>query len=588
MFIQNFRATQTLTKASFGYLANTYPDLVGEYCPSTIVTSSKKAGDKIKHVNVPLAEDEAEWIYDYILKNRPADPTGVCIMARTNNYIEKLWEKLQRISNEKPDNEKLRFFTASKDSKFFRRAIIKDIMAMLALTVNYTDAGNLRRICKAFIKGVGPVTIAEIEKQSTLGIDLGVMIDRDTHDRGDPYYSLIVAHENSNIVVYDTETTGLDITKDQIIQISAIKINACGEIIDTLDQMVIPTIEISKKAQETHHQTRESIIARGGIDTISALKKFSAFVDGCVIVGHNSDRFDSPLVQRQLGENGLPALNVLHEYDTMMMAKQFYPKLKNYKLSTLCEMFGVTNENAHDALGDIIATGKVLNKMIMRNVIPVCSERKIFIEKYAPLFQKFFVFCSNLRTDYLEKQDLVGLVNAIIDGCRITKLKKYQNDVNNQLSVADLVYAIRNTVYDDIRSFIRGFIDEAALSGSQMDILIKKLQKIPLITVHQSKGCEFETVLIAGTYSNNFPSYRAVQDGAESEEKRVFYVAISRAKERLIMITPTHTITQYDTVKRNVPCPYIDNIPDEYIENCIVRYERSENTIHALTYGYWN
>ena len=89
---------------------------------------------------------------------------------------------------------------------------------------------------------------------------------------------------------------------------------------------------------------------------------------------------------------------------------------------------------------------------------------------------------------------------------------------------------------DDKALKLRSFLSDAALSGSQMDVIIKKHGKIPLITVHQSKGCEFDTVILVGASENEMPSYGARLSGDEEEEKRIFYVALSRAKTRFMEI----------------------------------------------------
>ena len=59
--------------------------------------------------------------------------------------------------------------------------------------------------------------------------------------------------------------------------------------------------------------------------------------------------------------------------------------------------------------------------------------------------------------------------------------------------------------------------------------------KIPIITVHQSKGLEYDTVFLSGLKENTFPSYMSVKSNNMDEEKRTFYVAITRAKKRLCM-----------------------------------------------------
>jgi DNA helicase-2/ATP-dependent DNA helicase PcrA len=58
---------------------------------------------------------------------------------------------------------------------------------------------------------------------------------------------------------------------------------------------------------------------------------------------------------------------------------------------------------------------------------------------------------------------------------------------------------------------------------------------IPILTVHPSKGFEFDTVIIAGLAEDEFPSYYAKRDQKLEEEKRLFYVALTRAKRHLIL-----------------------------------------------------
>ena len=56
-----------------------------------------------------------------------------------------------------------------------------------------------------------------------------------------------------------------------------------------------------------------------------------------------------------------------------------------------------------------------------------------------------------------------------------------------------------------------------------------------MLTVHQAKGLEFDLVVITGLAENEFPNYGACKEGRELEERRVFYVAVTRAKEHLIL-----------------------------------------------------
>ena len=561
MFAENYRSTRTLTMATFGYLQNTYRDLVGKFCPKDIVTKADEKGEKILNIRLRDREAEARWVYDYLRRNCPDDPARVCIMTRSNGYISDMYRELTTIASCQNKNDRLHFFTVDTDAKFFRKAIIKDVMAFINVTLNKTDLVSMARIVQKYAEGIGIRTIEAINSSGEIGVSLCSFLDPALYEHGDPYQPLMQAYQNSNVVVFDTETTGLDLSKDQIIQLSAIKLNSKGEIIGTLDRLVIPTIPISKGAQATHHQTYESIVENGGIAIETALREFSDFVKGSVLVGHNSIRFDMPLIRRQLRECKLPELKITASYDTMIIAKQFLPKLKNYKLDTLCGHYRFVNENAHNALGDITATGKVLTALVTGQMIPSTGQRKAFLAKYKDKFRPISRFIAELDS-LLRGNQVCPMFERIVSEYSI---RDRYDGANDGIVLDDLLYAIKRTPIKNGEAFLREFVADAALSGSQMDLLIQKLHKIPIITVHQSKGCEFDTVLIVGADDDNFPTYIAKKNNMTEEEKRVFYVAITRAKKKLILTSITSKTNRGGTwsVQQS---RYIANIPAEYIE----------------------
>ncbi len=561
MLTRNYRSTRLLTQASFGYLRNTFPELMGKYCPAQVITESKTAGEPILNIRAGSHESGAAWIYNYLEANRPEDPTKVCIMCRTNPHIDKLYQALTQIGSGRADGQELRFFTVESGMKFFRRPVIRDVLAFYRILVNRTDSEAFRRLAERYVSGVGKQTLRKIQEQSELGLFPASYADPDLYRYGDPYYTLIEAYRRGNVVVYDTETTGLDLEKDQAFQISAVRLGPDGEITDTLDQMMIPTREISAAARATHHQTMETIKARGAISIREGLENFLRFCRGAVLVGHNNLAFDSPLVRRQLKENGLPQPDVRAEYDTLVLAHQLLPKSVNHKLETMCSHFGIVNEAAHDALGDITATGKVLGRFLRDAVIPQTMARMQALDEFRPKFEKLFAFLQKLRTEYLEKNDISGMTHEIAKVC----LARADNrEKTSRPALEDFLYTVDHTETGDGTRYLLDIIRDSALSGSQIDLLIRKLKKIPIITVHQSKGCEFDTVIIADADDSSYPTYQAQRNNTENEEKRVFYVAISRAKERLILVSASQAETYYG-FRRNDQSRYIAGIPEECV-----------------------
>ena len=61
-----------------------------------------------------------------------------------------------------------------------------------------------------------------------------------------------------------------------------------------------------------------------------------------------------------------------------------------------------------------------------------------------------------------------------------------------------------------------------------------------LSTVHQAKGLEWPAVIILWCNEDLFPSARAIKEGNEAEERRLFYVAVTRGKRSLLLCTPSY------------------------------------------------
>ncbi len=549
---ENYRSTKTLTRASYAYLQNTYPKLISEYSAANVRIHAKENGEKIDCYAFDNPEEEATQIYRYLLKNKPKNPMDICIIARSNKYIARLSRYFQRIEVERGKKDGLRFFTVEENFQFFKKPVVKDILAALKLLVYPLDGASMERLTKKYVRRVGSKSIETLREYSSLGISILSFIDGETYRFGDPYYTLLEGKDTGTLVVYDTETTGLDLDKDEIIQLSAIKIDAQGEIVDTINLFIQPTIEISEGAKQTHGLDFEEISARNAITAKEGLQIFSSFVSGSVLVGHNNLAYDKLLISRQLRENNLPPLKIVGEFDTLLLAKRFYPQLSNFKLDTLCRNFSIVNEHAHDALGDITATAQCLVRIIREAIYPTIAARREIVAKYAPKFEKFYNFYEELRARFDNGEELVEYV---AERLYLRKIYPTQGDWS---AVSDVAQSLK-TEEGNRRRFIEGYLKDAALSGSQMDVLVKKLNRIPIVTVHQAKGCEFDTVIIVGADDSNFPSYAAKRIGDEEEEKKIFYVAITRAKRKLILTRATRD------GKHAMATPYFWKIPEEFV-----------------------
>ncbi len=547
MLSVNYRATKTLAAASFGYLKNTYPTLVGKYCPEDLQIQSADCGEKIFCYAFDNREQEAAQIYKYLLRRR--EKGSVCVLARSNKYIAELAAYFDKITLKREGEDALRFFTVEENFQFFKKPLVKDVLALLKLLLNPLDRVSMERLTEKFVRQVGVKALEHLRNQNRIGLSVCAFLDEQAYQFQDPYHHLL----EGAIVVYDTETTGLDVQKDELVQIAAIKLNRQGKIVDTLNILVEPSVPIQEEATKTHGFTLEYIRKNGGVAGAEALRRFSDFVRGGVLVGHNNFGYDQPLLRRLLCKYDLPPLDILAEYDTLPIAKQFYPQLKNYKLSTLCEHFSVQNDCAHNALGDIVATGKCLHRMIAEEILPTAMERQAIIAKYAPKFERFYAFFKALRLRLDGGEPLTEYIAE-----RLLLRKRYPTRADAQ-TLFDLQESL-DAPCGDRRAFLTEYVKDAALSGSQMDLLIQKSNKIPIITVHQAKGCEFDTVVLAGADDGNFPSFAAKQSGYEEEEKKIFYVAITRARKQLVLTRALHNGKHHLD-----ETPYFWGLPEDYV-----------------------
>lgn len=114
---------------------------------------------------------------------------------------------------------------------------------------------------------------------------------------------------------------------------------------------------------------------------------------------------------------------------------------------------------------------------------------------------------------------------------------------------------------------LEDFLDEITLV-SDMSEHQDSSNRVSLMTVHSVKGLEFDYVFIVGMEEGIFPHYNAINDGSNSaieEERRLCYVAITRAKKELY-ITSADTRMLFGNPMRNQPSRFIDEIDKEYID----------------------
>jgi CRISPR-associated protein Cas2 len=164
----------------------------------------------------------------------------------------------------------------------------------------------------------------------------------------------------TDYIVVDVETTGLDADKDSIIEIAAIKIEG-NAIIEKFSTLIRSNIPIPQKIIELTGIT-ESMLLDNGVELSPALSKFLEFVGPLPVVSHNAD-FDLGFLRNACSRCGLPLFSN-RCIDTLSLSKRVVSGVKNYKLSTLAEHFGISQQRQHRGEDDCIATKQLYEKLI--------------------------------------------------------------------------------------------------------------------------------------------------------------------------------------------------------------------------------
>lgn len=87
-----------------------------------------------------------------------------------------------------------------------------------------------------------------------------------------------------------------------------------------------------------------------------------------------------------------------------------------------------------------------------------------------------------------------------------------------------------------------------------------------MTTVHASKGLEFPVVFVVGMEQNLFPHERSLAEGSEEEERRLFYVAVTRAREQLFL-TCARERYKFKEYVRQIPSHFLKDVPEDISEN---------------------
>ena len=196
--------------------------------------------------------------------------------------------------------------------------------------------------------------------------------------------------ENRKLIL-DTETTGLNLEKDRVIEIGIV------ELIDNIltqnyfHEYINPEIEISISAQKIHGISNRFLIDKPVFSNIA--QKFIEFIKDDIIIIHNAD-FDTNFINKELQNCGFQNMKN-SVIDTIKIAKKEFPG-QTVNLDSLCKKLDVTNtrQDYHGALLDATLLSKVYLRLTtgkQENLAFLNSSKKTFDNQNNKKYRKKFL-----------------------------------------------------------------------------------------------------------------------------------------------------------------------------------------------------
>ena len=384
------------------------------------------------------------------------------------------------------------------------------------------------------------------------------------------------AYNEEEIVVFDTETTGLDVFNDDIIEIAAIRIKGgevVGEPLDLYietDKPILPML--GDKENPMYAIYHEKMSTGELLSPSDALRRFLAYVGTSPILGHNAN-YDYNIVDNNLQRYCKDTMQAhdIRCFDSLKLIRLLAPSLHSYKLESLLETFQLAGVNSHQAIDDVKATVS-----LVRLCAEKAREKQVQQEAFIhhPKVEPFAnVLRSNYGERYREAVNRLYKLSTDHEPALVSELSTAYNAFRSDGLINDiprLDYILRYLWIDMLTDEAVANALAPQLSQYIMDINTLKeadfcnsksiLERIYVTTVHKAKGLEFDNVIIFDAADGRYPNAYNKTKQQDEEDARKFYVAMSRAKRRLFIAYALQMVDRHGRVFNRELTPLMDSI----------------------------
>jgi DNA helicase-2/ATP-dependent DNA helicase PcrA len=377
------------------------------------------------------------------------------------------------------------------------------------------------------------------------------------------------AYRDKEFVIFDTETTGLNGFEDDIIQIAAIKVKNGKKVPGSEFDVILRTEReipqmLGKKVNPmvAVYNSREKIERREG------LLSFIDYIGDAELLGHNVS-YDVNILRSNIYRycEGVDIPEKLKcSWDSLKIIRLIQPYLRVYKLEALLEVLGLEGVNSHKADDDILATKSLVDYCFEQTPAKIDEQIKLMCVAQnidaARAFAENYGYLYEHTIDRLAESCVSDTYSILVEEMEFAYDWMIQEDFMREHSRMSYVFKFLHAHISNMNkgyhllTQLRNHLLELT-SFSEADLCDSSIidEKVYVMTAYKAKGLEFETVIVFNAITGTYPFFMHKDFEQIQEDKRLFYVAMSRAKKRLF-ISYCERSGRYS--KRITP--FIDNI----------------------------
>ena len=401
---------------------------------------------------------------------------------------------------------------------------------------------------------------------------------------------LMAKFEDQNFedfIVYDLATVGNNPKWAEIIEVGATKLDQMGNALESRHQLVKPTSWIPPTSVNSYNISNQMVANKSPIAEV--LPNFINFIDNQVLVGHNIADFDNEIIRRDMVKYLNREFQNAAYCDVLAVAQRLYPR-QNPSFEALAEKFNIIEEDARPT-GIVDTTLKIFRQLVnedakrreltsLAEFLPLVGLAILYRSETTPKYNQILYRASlrYLRNNQIQSYgDFLTSITSVSEGEKLINqlAENVENFKESSLDFRksqDVDWEERTLGFmKDLSNFEQNFdAEEIGIADflKYFNLINREPEadkdELTLMTIHAAKGMEYRAVIIMGMEDGVFPiRYRDQTRQEIEEDRRLFYVGMTRAKERLYFTT----VRQRQENRVQASSMFIDEIPGDLLKS---------------------